>query len=420
MSALRLLLTLAALLCAAPALAATVVLHGDGVDPDAAKSRAAKVLDGDLLLEGPASAVVEIPDDQLVIIGSTALRCPKEPYDGKPLAGELLVAREAAINLDYVAASQTLDALVSGLPCRALTATSDELWEVFFLQGFLHFAEGREGDARIAFTKAAAIDATRQWSSTYPPTAKDTYLEALQRALTRKGPDLQVHADDASIDGRPPGEDVDLLAGGHLVVRGDEAIWLEVGAGGAPIVVTTGALIKEKLLAGDQAYAPWFATVARARGWEDVLLVGEEGAVRFLGGAFQPVDEDVRRRADVNPGAVAGAVMLGVGGGTLGLGLGLNISGYQAGTVLDGEPLLPAGEYEAARSRGVAGLAIAIAGGAVAGAGLAIAIASSSKPKVKAKAKPVVAVPWVVGSEQGVAFGVSGVFGARRPKPTAD
>ena len=149
------------------------------------------------------------------------------------------------------------------------------------------------------------------------------------------------------------------------------------------------------------------------RGWDDVVVVSEEWAVRFTGGVFQVLKadakdlRDAKRRSTVRrgpaPAGVAGVVALAAGAG-IGLGgVALNVSSFRQGLPEVGEKLPARGVYEALVRRNKLGLGMAVAGGATGVVGLVVTLVGFLAPP-----PPVAVLPWFTSDGHSVAFGLSG------------
>jgi hypothetical protein len=408
-----LLAPLVLLLSLSPAQAGTTLLHGPGIDGAAAGERAREYL-GTMEFNLAGSLVDEVgaPEGGMAVVGTPGRRCPAESADGRGLEAMLVPLRLQLLEMDYAGAARVLEDLAARLPCRAAGSSRHEIWEVFFLKGLAAWNQGSREDARSAFAQAAALDPAEIWPTSYPPTAKETYMDAMQAAVTTRSVQLRTDVDGVTVDGRAltPGTAQTVYVGGHLLRRGADALWITVGPGPETrpeILVTSAERLTEGLLSGDPTFRPWLVDHAAARGWGDVLMVDTHRAAALRAGAFQPVTKVVAAPRQRVPSALAkptvtGLVLLGAGAGVGALGLGLHVGSWAAAAPpLDG-PLMQRHEYEAYVSQNRAGLALAVSGAAVGGTGIVLAIVGSRTARV-AEVPPV--LPWLAISPDGVGTG---------------
>jgi hypothetical protein len=326
----------------------------------------------------------------------------------------LVQARIKVDDLDYASALTALAAAADRLPCGAAGATSDEIYELFFLQGFMHFNDGDEAGAKTSFARAAAIDRTREWPKQYPPTAKTVYLEALQAALGGDPAPLKVEITSLIVDGvqadasDPPA----LVEGGHLVVIDDRAVWVTVPPRGerpkSGLILTTGARLLTGIVSGNRTYAPWLTACLSELGAESFLIITTGAPRLFRDGRFQTPAPLVEASSAPQAGAptpLPGIVIAGAGGGLSAVGLVLHLQAYEEGDLDDmgGVDVLEA-DYAGLLARNRAGFGLALTGGALVGTGIVVAIVSS------VSGSPTAAVPWIAPTRSGVAFGLAGRF----------
>lgn len=405
------------------ALAAPVIMTGDGVEPDAALGLVEETLGvTGIEVAGPLSQYAGDRAEATVVFGAFPERCVDPPTGGRPIGGVVVMAREEIFNMNYASALERLDAAAAALPCNADAAETGHLYDVFFLRGYAYYQAGRVAEARRSFSQAAAIDPSRPWSDAFPPTPKATYLEALQDLLESEPAPLRVEVADLVLDGRKleRGRPHTVRPGYHLVQSASDVLWVRVPSEDqrAPsgVVVTTSERLTEGLVAGDNAYAPWLREVADANGWSGVIIATEDAVLRFDGRGFSQVPTAAGLKKLPPPASrVAGGVMLGVGGGTLGLGLGLNIGSWAtAKPGADGSALMPRPQYEGYVSQNRAGLGLAIAGAAVGATGLVLTLippkrpAVSGAPAAAASRRPLL-LPWAVATEDSFVVGIVAV-----------
>ena len=241
-------LLLLILLAPAPTLAAPGVLYGPDLDSVSAALKAEEELgNANFVIAGPLADRTG-RSEAVLVIGAPAMRCSGDDGSERPLAGVMVAVREEILNMDYGPALERLDAAVAALPCRAEDASADELYSLFFLQGFVHFNEGREDGAREAFRRAAAIDPSRPWGNEYPPKPKEVYLEALQEVAGKLPSSVDARVDAVQIDGAPFAGVGPVRAGGHLFGIGGEAWWVEVPPAEADRVVVVDPARLDRLL----------------------------------------------------------------------------------------------------------------------------------------------------------------------------
>jgi hypothetical protein len=404
------------------ALASTFVVYGPGVDATTAAALAQEELgQSDVRVAGPIADWIGVPDNEPVAVGATTLtRCTGERRK-RPLKGYLIGIENSMADMSYRDAIRDIDSVISKLPCLAEMAAPDDIYNLFFLKGVAQYFEDNKDGAMASFARAAAIAPGREWPDDWPPTPQPTYLEALRKVNASPPADLVVELDDTVLhngiaaDGSPR-----LLAGGHLlwIPKTETGVWITVPSREElpeqGLIITSGGQLRAGLMAGEIRYAPWIQAVADKEGWEDVVLVSLDGAIRYQNGAFTALGATSKRLAararrqeraarKLGPMPIAGLVVLGVGAATAGGGVALNLASYSAGLPKVGDILPERAAYQAKVTQNRAGLGIAIAGGATAAAGAIITIIGASMPDGK-----VAAVPWFVANPEAVAFGISG------------
>lgn len=193
-------LSLVLLLAPSTALSSPVVLHGPGVEAAAATAAAkAELGSDDFEVVGPLAPFVGSSPDAPAVVGASAKRCEAESFE--TIEAVLLTARPAINEMRYGPALRELEAFTDALPCGADRANRDQLYDVYFLMGYAHYVQGQKELAVRDFAAAAAFDPTRKWNDQYPPTAKETFLSALQRVFEAEPLSLRVEVDVAFVDG---------------------------------------------------------------------------------------------------------------------------------------------------------------------------------------------------------------------------
>ncbi len=413
-------LVLAVGLLPAAASAAPVILTGENVEPEQALELAEETLGvTGIEVAGPLSDVAGGRPDATVVFGAFPERCIDPPAGGRPIGGVAVMAREEIFNMSYGSALERLEQAAAALPCNADAAETDHLYDIFFLRGYALYQEGREAEARRSFSQAATIDPSRPWSDAFPPTPKSTYLEALQDLLESEPAPLRVEVADLVVDGRKleRGRPHTIRPGYHLVRAGSDVLWVRVPSeeqrAPSGVVVTTSERLIEGVTAGDNAYGPWLREVSDANGWSGVIIATEDAVLRFDGRSFSRVPTSAGlKKLPPPPGRVAGALMLGVGGGTVGLGLGLNVGSWAvAKPGADGTALMPRPQYEGYLTQNRAGLGLAIAGAAVGATGLVLTLIPPKRPAEAAGAPSAasrsIVVPWAVATDETFVFGIT-------------
>ncbi len=406
-------------LSAPSALAATTVLHGAGLDVVTAGTRAREFLGStEFVVAGGVADQIGGPPGGLAIVGTAGRRCSGEAPDGRDLGAMLVPLRLQLLEMDYAGATRVLDDLTTRLPCRATSAGRSELWEIFFLKGLAAWNDGKKAEARAAFAQAAALDPAQPWPTSYPPTAKETYFEAIQAAVTTRSVQLRTDVDGVTLDGRTLsiGTPQTVYTGGHLVRRGGDAMWLTVAPGPETrpeLLVTSADQLIEGLFTGNPSYRPWLVDLAATRGWGDILLVDSHRAAALRAGAFLTLaaerppktarDSGSRRLAPSGP-TVTGLILLGSGVGLGGFGLGLHLDAWAKAAPPESGPLMPREEYESFVDRNRAGLLLAIAGAAVGGTGTVVTVVGSKKAKAFAGGPKI--QPWIALGPGGAGAGL--------------
>ncbi len=400
----------ATLLLLLPTLASAspLVVYGPGFDAaDAAVAAKEALGSGDFRVHGSLTALTGEPGAP-VVVGTVGRACTSA---AEPLDRVLTQARLQVLELEYASALTSLTAAVDQLPCGAESASRDHLFELFFLQGYMHFNEGQQDDARAAFAQAAAIDRNRDWPKEYPPTAKTAYLEGLQQAVGGDPATLRAETDALSIDGAtvdvtaPPA----LVEGGHLVVVSGRALWVTVGPRAerpaAGLLVTTSDRLAGGIAAGNDAYAPWLVAACGRLGAASLLVITKDGPRYFTDGNFALPPKAITAGPSTPSGLVPGAILAGTGGALLGAGLGIHIDAFKAAEPDDsgGVPVAEA-DYPGLLARNRAGFGLAVGGGVLVGTGVVVIVVS------KLTGSPVTATPWIAPSDRGLGFGVTGTF----------
>jgi len=408
MRALTLILTAAVLLPSA-ALSAPVVVYGPASNADAATAAAKAVFgSNDFTVVGNLVTLAGGSVDAPVVVGGRATDCAGG--EGVSVGAVVLQAGNEVVEMNYGDALKRLEAASAALPCGASRATKDELYQLYFLQGFAQFTAGDDQAAVEHFAMAAALDPQRSWDKRYPPTAKESFLQGLQRMFDSARADVRVEVDTAFINGEQvgPGSKPTLVAGRHIVRVGGATMLVDVPDQkdlDEDVIITTARALVAGLLAGDNDYAPWLADLAARKKWGDeVLVVGGSKplvmrARKFEGGSTQA-------SSGPNP-TILGAALLGIGAGTAGAGVSLHMVAFdQAGVQESGLVLVEEEEYGPLVGQNRAGFATAVIGGAIMGVGLATTIGTLTSGK-----KVAVATPWVLPMpDGGLALGLGGRF----------
>lgn len=421
------LLILSALLTAPLAHAAPVVLYGPGLDAASAAAEAAEWLDtGDFRVAGPAGDLVPGADVELVAQGLQLSRCPAEVGD---LGSVLSVARAQVLEMEFESAEGALQTAASGLPCGAADATREQLFELFFLQGLAAFNGGREDEARAGFAAAASVSSTQPWPARYPPTAKGLYLESLQAALQSRATVLDTDLTELRVDGEvaETRRGVPLLAGRHVLRHGDDVALATAASEGGNGRITTAGTLRMWLDTGAPEAGPWLAHWAQEQGWTRVVLLYDGRVLELIEG--QLVEQARRAPPAAGPQVRdVGFVLVGVGAGTLSVGVAANVESYRDADVRlveqhpdGGGPPRPWGlpegvtdlrtAYEEAVALNRIGLGLAVGGGGLTVAGALVAVISSITPTVTTLSQaPPAVVPTLAPVEGGAVLGLSGRF----------
>ncbi len=400
---------------AGSATAAPVVLYGPELDPVTAAEKAEKELRSrEFTVVGSLAEAIGGGPDQPVVFGADVRRCEEPLPDGKPVGGVVVMAREDLLNMSYMDGMLRMQRAVDALPCHADQATTDNLYDLFFLQGVAHYLEGLPGPAKEALSQATAIDPARPWNEQWPPGPKPTFLEALQEMLEADPTALRVEIDGLTVDGRPmeQGAGNTIRPRRHLLQVGEQTFWVEAGESRSGVVVTTAQKLAAGLLVGDESYGSWLAEKAEAEGWQDVVVLSEGGMVVYRRGAIvqSTVLAPGQKRPPPKPGVVAGLALVGVGSGTAAAGLVLHGNSWATGLPGEGA-LMPREDYEALVEQNRIGLGLTIAGAAVAAAGVAVTIAGAQAERpqastaVQAAAPATLVAPWAFGAPEGFVFG---------------
>lgn len=399
------------------------VIHHPSMSADDAAAAARQALGSDdFSVAGSVDDLIGAIGPAVVVTGASVRECLKT--DTNSIAATLAAARLQLDEMEYASGIDLLVRAEVNLPCGAESATRGQLYDLFFLHGLSAFNADDIDAAKAAFAAAAVIDTTREWDPSYPPTAKELFHEALRFAVAPENVrEVRSTVQGAYLDGAPlASAGARVATGGHVLVANGKAVWLEVGAGSSPVLVSTAAELSSGVFSGSQVAAGWLAQVAADRGFEDVLVVGEGTARRFANGAF---GGDLLARKGPPPSLVAGlgtagagVVLLGVGAGlragaesearSLGLtdtesGWTIDVSDTSSVTAAKQKREAFATQYPALRQRAHGGIGLVVVGGVVTAAGVAITVASLLGGK-----KPVAVVPWMTTTPEGTALGVTG------------
>jgi len=404
-----------------PASAATPVLVGPGMDPDDALAEARRVLPGeDLVLGGALAETLNVADDDLVVISATAELCTEEAT--RPLDAELVGLRSIVDDMDYGKAGDTVDALLTRLPCLAANSTSEQLFDVYLLGGIAAFYDSDPKRSSEYFARAAALDPSRPWPADYPPAPATAYLSAFKEVMASPPGNLRAKVSgDILLDGKKWEGEPRLYAGRHLIwVQGvRKGAVIDVAQRSAlpngEVVVTSGGALVSGLLQGDEHLEPRLYQLLREASWDRAVLASNEGVLVYEDRAFtvpailaDELAREARRSAGPAPATIAGIGVLGAGVALGGAGLGMYFQSANEGRIRVGEPLKTREEYDALVARNRAGLGLAIAGAGTATAGIVMAIVGAADKAKKRRSGELALAPWLVAGPNGAAIGVSG------------
>ena len=407
------LILLAASLAPSICLAGPTVVYGPGLDSAVAASRAKAELDtGDFVVAGALASLVEGEPESLALVGGAVSRCERRVDE--VVGGVVVSVRDEVIEMEYESALDRLAGAIGALPCGAVGATRDELYELLFLQGQAAFMHGDQETAAKAFGAAVVIEPKRPWDDRLPPTMKDAYFAALQKVFDREPLIFDVDVDGLTIDGAPlaAGDRVKLLPGRHLVGLGNEVVALQVPqqAERTNGLATTNGKLVAGLAAGESRYAPWLAAYAAEKGWDEVVVITGDALHRLDGLTFQGRATSTA----VAPLSGAGMTAMGAGLAVTGVGLALHLTAWDNAGAVKGDDgtltvLVADGDaYDALVAQNHAGLALAIAGGAAVGVGAVLTVVGTVRQRQGFVSN---SAPWVTPlPEGGVALGIGGRF----------
>ncbi len=385
MSRLLSIFSLVALLAPGLATAAPVVVYGPSIDADKATAAAkAKLGTSDFTVVGNLVTLAGGSPEGPVVVGGDVSRCAGD--EGTSVGEVVKLAGNEVLEMNYGAALERLEAASVALPCGASRATKDDLYQLYFLQGFAQFTAGDDAKAVENFATAAALDPQRAWDTRYPPTAKESFLRGLQRMFDSARADVRVEVDAAFLNGEQigPASAPTLVAGRHIVRVGGATLLVSVPdlkSRDEDVIVTTARALVAGLLEGDNDYAPWLANLAARKKWGDeVLVVGGSEPLLMRARKFEG---STLAGGDAGPDPkIIGAALLGIGAGTAAAGVSLHLVAYdEAGVQESGLVLVQEEAYAPLVSQNRAGFATAIIGGAVMGVGLATTIGSLASGK---------------------------------------
>lgn len=380
-----------------------VVLIGSagGAVPDTATAAGvaqAALGSGDFQLGGALDAVLALDSSPVWVLGARQQGCSGPPMSTEDFSALLNEASDAVDMLEFGEAHSKLGEAQQAMPCLSAPADPEALYQIWFLAGLSAFHEGKEAEASAAFASAAVLDPTRKWNPDYAPAAQGLFLDALQGALARKAPPL---GRDSSlvgvllVDGRPHDGTGELLVGRHLV-----QLKTEEGIGGALVTLPEEsgwlaalppATLIRKILEADPAVAGFLGAALAETGWTELVLVSELGAARFdvpnsrylsqpgLASSTDPVSrrDTSRAGAKAPPGAVAGALVSGIGAGAAGAGFTISGLAWQRGSAA--EQAGAQSDYASAYQDNLGGFAMGVAGAVAAGTGLIVALVSAGQ-----------------------------------------
>ncbi|MCP4869700.1 MAG: hypothetical protein GY898_13385 [Proteobacteria bacterium] len=408
----------------AHAQAVPVVTYGPDLDAVTAAA-AAEQAPGTraFMIAGSLAEQLGGAESETVVFGAETKRCTDPPAGGKPIGGVAVMANEDISEMAYTSAILRLRKAIDGLPCNADGASTENLYDLFFMSGYAHFEEGRVEDARKAFAQAAAIDASRPWNPAFSPAAKTLYLESLQALLDGEPASLRVEVGDLLLDGgtQEQGRTATVQPGGHLVRAGKDLLWVTVAPeserGEGQVVISTAAKVIAGLMEGAAAYGAWLQERADTEGWQGqmVVLTAEQAWV-WNGTGFDRRTTALGAKEEPPVTQLPGIILAGAGGALTGVGAALHFGSYGAGVPgADGAAMMPKEDYEALVLQNRLGLGLTVAGAAVAVTGVVLAILPRPKPpaiddeEAQTALAPRVA-PWAVGGPDGFVIGIGGTL----------
>jgi hypothetical protein len=355
--------------------------------------------------------------------GSVSL-CPM----GKPrhdVETVLLRGQGALDAWDYEGAARILQPVMGDLACFSEPAEAVTLAKAAMYLGYALFEGGRTAEAKAAFTRAAAFDATTRWDDRYPPDAGRVFGGVVAEAEESPAARLQVldafklHPEIRIDGGTFPGDGA-LAAGEHrvLVRRRDEgeqsfAVALEAGQTASLVPADT---IIEALFSGGEGHDAAADALAAAMEWtgaaEAYIAVPEQEKVyRFQaatreirvvpgppeGGTVAAVTPPPVQRPPTTTGPrtleplstgkqqqIAGVLVLGIGGATAITGFAVHGAHYQWGTE-EADRV----DYERQREANQAGFVMGVAGAAAAVTGFILLV----DPRARESQVPLVPGP---------------------------
>ncbi len=332
---------------------------------------------------------------------------------GKPqLDVETLLLRgQGALDAwDYEEAARILQPVMDDLACFSEPAEAVTLAKVAMYLGYALFEGDRIDEARAAFTRAAAFDATTQWDDRYPPDAGRVFGGAVAEAEEAAAARMQVldsfklHPEIRIDGGTFPGDGA-LAAGEHRVLvhrrdEGEQFFTVSLQPGQTVSLVPVDSII-EALFSGGEGQDAAADALATAMEWtgaaEAYIAVphlekvyrfqAESREVRVVPGPpeggtvatvtpppVQPPPTTTRPRT-VEPLSagkqqqIAGAIVLGIGGATAITGFAVHGAHYQWGRAETDRV-----DYERQRDANEAGFIIGVAGATAAVTGFILLV----------------------------------------------
>ena len=323
----------------------------------------------------------------------------------------LLLRGQGALDAwDYEGAARILQPVVDDLACFSEPAEGVILAKAAMYLGYALFEGDRSAEARVAFTRAAAFDATTQWDDRYPPDAGRVFGMAVDEAAESPAARLQVldsfklHPEIRIDGGTFPGDGA-LAAGEHRVRvhrwdEGEQSFTVALKPGETVSMVPVNAII-EALFSGGEGHDAAADALAAAMEWTGaaeayIAVPHQEKVYRFQAtsreirvvpgppeggtvatvtpplGQQPPTTTRPRTVEPLSPGKrqqIAGALVLGIGGATAITGFAVHGAHYQWGLAETDRV-----DYQRQRDANEAGFIIGVAGATAAVTGFILLV----------------------------------------------
>jgi hypothetical protein len=344
---------------------------------------------------------------------SEVVRCPSQPLPVAELRASTRRGMGQVDELEYDAATTTLETSWRDLPCSDGFLDAQEIADLTMTLGILAHYEGKKREASAWFKRTLAVRPDQPWNNAYPPDAQQLFNSALSEVLRAGDATVSVQPDPSAItEVRVDGATIDPIANVTQVKPGQHLIQWRTPAGRIQsisviseskqnTVLLSERGLHEAILAGSAAKESLPAVIERltalaeAKGVDEIVVVsGGSNAYRF-----RPTDATFESAAIQGGGKGSGkrsgkpsmtaTVLLAAGGGVGVAGGAMAVASFLRGRNVLAEyeetaDLALQQQYKGLRTQNMAGMAVAGVGGAVLAAGAVLMALRPSAKTVKA------------------------------------